>query len=181
MERKHVSARKRLPPVPILSQTVIEDSHYYAFVDWWKSLLDQLDAVICSRTLSPTELKHNRPPQPLTPEAKSLFLTCAYDSFRGYIEKHTVPYEDWTSLAFAALLNSLILNGFEDHCSIYLNNEWKFILTACSACNEKRVKYFQLQLVLEGFDCPLITYSTLTTNKQEEKDKRRGQKRTRDS
>jgi hypothetical protein len=139
-------------------------------LQWQAEVLHYLDVEICQRDLyRGIETKEVRGrPVPLTRQAKQFILECAHEALLGYLSAQLVEKREWQTLALASIINAMVLSGFEEHCarSLHEANVFAHLVSLCDGgCGAKRVKFYQMDLILKGFDCPKTLYPTLTPRK----------------
>jgi hypothetical protein len=151
-------------------------------LQWQAKVLDHLDVEICQRDLRRMargiETKKTRGrPAPLTPPAKQFILGCASEALLGYLSAQLVQQQEWQTLALASIINAMVLSGFEEQCARRLNaaSVFAYLVSLCDGgCGATRVKFYQMDLILKGFDCPKTLYPTLIPRKSAQRPQRPG-------
>lgn len=96
-------------------------SEFKQMYNWIDKLMRHYSDSLCPwKTTDPDLLADALRSRPLTLEAEEFFSTCAKRSLTGFLKAHSQPPSVWQTVTMAAFLNSLILGGFEDHCSVQL-------------------------------------------------------------
>jgi hypothetical protein len=97
--------------------------------------------------------------QPLPEEMGAIFEQCAFESAKQYFEEVDVKQKLWSSVslwssvALAAVLNSLILGGFEEHCLVNLDQSFSNLMKVCPWCDATTVREYQIKLLEHNLFC----------------------------